>query len=329
MKLETTTWFRTILVLAVLFCIGYGICLLSRDDEIAKTLSGIALISTGVFCFVWSLFPASSGICDIRRTAAINKILSVTGYVLALILLAIGIVLLTRPEEFIAGHLVCGLGFACWSTATVATAVARFRKTDASDADRNDDSSSQQKLWLEIFAAFPVLATWTWPILLLSGSADSFFYIAGHIMGAIACICTALLVSFAAVLRQKPNTYLRFIAFAAILWGVLQFALQYGQPNDFVGFLLIGSGIVCWSLSFPIGASIVPVHTDERRSDSITLFPFVLFIISLLMSIFLFEEAELAAKFLFPARMFLGFAAICLTAFAVTGILQIKTRSKA
>ena len=61
MKLETTTWFRTILVLAVLFCIGYGICLLSRDDEIAKTLSGIALISTGVFCFVWSLFPASSG----------------------------------------------------------------------------------------------------------------------------------------------------------------------------------------------------------------------------------------------------------------------------
>ena len=70
MKLETTTWFRTILVLAVLFCIGYGICLLSRDDEIAKTLSGIALISTGVFCFVWSLFPASSGICDILPTTA-------------------------------------------------------------------------------------------------------------------------------------------------------------------------------------------------------------------------------------------------------------------
>lgn len=234
--------------------------------------------------------------------------------------------LLNHPEHFIAGHIACGLGLAAWSTATITATVARSQKRNNSTDNPTEDSVSQQKLWLEISAAFPVLATWTWAVLLLSGNADESYYIAGHIMGAIACLCTALLVSFVAILRQKQNGYLRIIAFAAIIWGVIQFALQYGQSTDFVGFILIGSGIVCWSLSFPIAASILPARAEEQKNESIALFPFVLFIICLLISLFLFEEAGLNAKFLFPARMFLGFGAFCLTSFAATGLIQIRTR---
>ncbi len=326
MKFETTTWFRTILIATVLFTLGYGICLLTRNDEITKTLSGISLISTGVFCFLWSLFPASSGICSIRRSATVNKMLSAIGYILALILLGAGIVLLNHSNNFIAGHVACGIGLATWGTATITTAAALLKKKNTSPNSQNENSVLQRKLWLEISAAFPVLATWTWTILLLSNSVDDAYYITGHIMGAFACVCTALLASFAVLLRQKQNGYLRIIAFAAIIWGIVQFALQYGQPTDFVGFILIGSGIVCWSLSFPIAAWTIPSESGKQKTESISLFPFVLFVICLLMSIFLFEEADLNAKFLFPARMFLGFGAICLTSFAVTGIIQIKTK---
>ena len=326
MKFETATLFKTIPVVTVLFCLGYGIYLLTGNDEITKTLSGTALIFTSVFCFLWSIFPASIGTYKKRQNSAAKKSVPLYGYIASLALIVIGIMLLNHPEHFIAGHIACGLGLAAWSTATITATVARSQKRNNSTDNPTEDSVSQQKLWLEISAAFPVLATWTWAVLLLSGNADESYYIAGHIMGAIACLCTALLASFAAVLRQKQNGYLRVIAFAAIIWGVVQFALQYGQPTDFVGFILIGSGIVCWSLFFPIAATVIPARAEEQKNESIALFPFVLFIICLLISLFLFEEAGLNAKFLFPARMFLGFGAFCLTSFAATGLIQIRTR---
>lgn len=326
MKFETATLFRTIPFVTVLFCLGYGTYLFTGNDEITKTLSGAALIFTGVFCFLWSTFPASVGTCKKRQNSAVKKSVPLFGYIASLALIVTGIMLLNHPEHFIAGHIACGLGLAAWGTATITATAARSGKKNNSADNQNEDPVSQQKLWLEISAAFPVLATWTWTVLLLSDSADEFYYIAGHIMGAMACLCTALLVSFAAILRQKQNEYLRIIAFAAIIWGVIQFALQYGQPTDFVGFILIGSGIVCWSLSFPIAATIIPARTEEQKNESIALFPFVLFIICLLISLFLFEEAGLNTKFLFPARMFLGFGAFCLTSFAATGLIQIRTR---
>lgn len=327
MKFETATLFRTIPFVTVLFCLGYGTYLFTGNDEITKTLSGVALISTGVFCFLWSIFPSSVGTYKKRQNSATKKSVPLYGYIASLALIVIGIMLLNHPEHFIAGHIACGLGLAAWSTATITATAARSQKrNNSTDNPPTEDSVSQQKLWLEISAAFPVLATWTWTVLLLSGNTDGSYYIAGHIMGAIACLCTALLVSFAAILRQKPNGYLRIIAFVAIIWGVIQFALQYGQPTDFVGFILIGSGIVCWSLFFPIAATVIPARTEKQKNESIVLFPFVLFIICLLISLFLFEEAGINTKFLFPARMFLGFGAFCLTSFAATGLIQIRTK---
>ena len=75
-------------------------------------------------------------------------------------------------------------------------------------------------------------------------------------MGGIACICTSLIALVASIVRQERNVYadrekkiwprlVLIMGTIATIWGLIVIFVYYGQTRDFVGFVLIGLGLVC------------------------------------------------------------------------------------
>ena len=82
-------------------------------------------------------------------------------------------------------------------------------------------------------AALLALATWIWTFLLLAKSdVHNAYYVAGHVMAGIACICTSLVALVATIVRQIRNSYshaerkwwpvmVLAMGTLSILWGLL------------------------------------------------------------------------------------------------------------
>lgn len=174
--------FRAIPLLMALFCFGYGAFVLHEGLDSAKFVAGPVVFSLGMICI--ALFATAATI--IRQIIhTYNPIaryaLPVIGYLAAVLTIIYGWNYMheaATASNFVAGHVICGVGFITACVATTATASTRFTLIPA-NSERTDRlqpadafNSSQGYILIAVATLMAVMA-WIWAFWLLSKAAST------------------------------------------------------------------------------------------------------------------------------------------------------------
>ena len=287
--------FRAIPLVMALFCFFYGGYIYLWGDDSSRMIAGPVVFFLGSICI--ALFATAATIIrQIIHTynPFAKYFLPILGYSVALATFICGIAIFKDTEVaefFVAGHIVCGLGLITGCVATAATVSTRFslipeNSTSPSREINAKGFTQQQELIFESIAAFFAALAWAWTIVLLAGGSTPHF-VAGSVMG-----------------------------------GLIVIFVYYGQTRDFVGFVLIGLGLVCYSISSKVILLVKIWKAEFPLAARIPLIPVLTALICLFLASFLFEEAVYKEKFFVPARVIVGLGAICFTLFSIVSILE-------
>lgn len=337
--------FRAIPLLMALFCFGYGAFVLHEGLDSAKFVAGPVVFSLGMICI--ALFATAATI--IRQIIhTYNPIaryaLPVIGYLAAVLTVIYGWNYMheaATASNFVAGHVICGVGFITACVATTATASTRFTLIPA-NSERTDQlqpadafNSSQGYILIAVATLMAVMA-WIWAFWLLSKSSEhNAYYVAGHVMAGLACICSSLVALVATIVCQIRNNYTKserkqwpalvlIMGSISILWGLLVLANSNPALSS-TGYIMIGLGLVCYSISSKVILLATIWRNTFKLANRIPLIPVFTALACLFLSAFLFEMASLHNAYFVPARVLAGLGGICFTLFSIVSILESGT----
>ena len=94
------------------------------------------------------------------------------------------------------------------------------------------------------------------------------------------------------------------------------------EAISFVGFVLIGLALICWSISSKVILLAKIWHADFPLANRIPIIPVLTALACLFLAAFLYEAALSEPKYFVPARVLTGFGAICFTLYSIVSILE-------
>lgn len=333
--------FRAIPLVMAAFCFGYGAYIYAAGDDPSRLTAGPVIFFLGSICV--ALYCTAATI--IRQiigtyTQAAKYLFPAIGYMFALLTIICGVFILTShmTGSFVTGHVVCGLGLIAACVSTAATSSTRFSLIPKNSADStfsvNAAGFSRGQAALLIFIAAAIAATaWVWCIILYVLGTLPAHIVAGSVMFGIACVCTSLIALVASIARQVRGSYTmaergRWMGLVLIM-GCLAFILGlilifafWGETINFVGFVLIGLALICWSISSKVILLAKIWHTQFALANRIPIIPVLTALICLFLAAFLYEAALFEPKYFVPARVLCGFGAICFTLYSIVSILE-------
>ena len=189
------------------------------------------------------------------------------GYLFALGTMIWGICWITSPEPrnlFVPGHVICGVSLIAACISTAATSSTKFTLIPVNSRGTSDKinpngfSATTETVLIGLTVLFSAVA-WIWAIVLLSGSGSD-HWVAGSVMAGLACILYEFDRAGCRVyLRQIRNDYgendrkywprlVFFMGTICIVGGIVEL-LAAPVPVNTTGFILIGLGLVCFSIS--------------------------------------------------------------------------------
>ena len=184
------------------------------------------------------------------------------------------------------------------------------------------------------------LIAWAWAIVLLSRSSEgAYFFVAGTVMGGLACICTSLIALVASIAKQIRNTYgesdrknwpklVLVMGTVAFIWGLVVILAMAGNVANTTGFIMMGLGLVCFSISSKVILLARVWKQSFALASRIPLIPVLTALLCLFLAAFLFEEGGYDNAFFVPARVLVGLGAICFCLFSIVSILESGTSKK-
>ncbi len=339
--------FRAIPLVMAAFCFAYGAFVFAAGDDPSRLTAGPVVFFLGSICV--ALYCTAATI--IRQiigsyNAAAKYLFPAIGYTFAIITLICGIFIITSHATgaYVTGHVVCGLGLITMCVATAATSSTRFTLISKNSADSTFSINARgfsggQVSLLVAIASLAATTAWIWCIILFARATLPAHVVAGGVMFGIACVCTSLIALVASISRQSRGSYkmsekskwmglvLTMGALSFIL-GLIFIFVYWGEPINFVGFVMIGLALICWSISSKIILLAKIWHADFPLANRIPIIPVVTALTCLFLAAFLYEEALFAAKYFVPARVLMGFGAICFTLFSIVSILESGTSKK-
>ena len=245
---------------------------------------------------------------------------------------------------YVTGHVVCGLGLITACVSTAATSSTRFSLIPKNSGDSsfsiNPAGFSRGQSSLLIFIVSAVAAgAWLWCILLFSIGTLPAHIVAGSVMFGIACVCTSLIALVASIARQARGSYTmgerrRWMSLVlcmgglAFVLGLIMIFTFRGESINFVGFVLIGLALICWSISSKVILLAKIWHADFPLANRIPIIPVLTALACLFLAAFLYEAALFETKYFVPARVLTGFGAICFTLYSIVSILESGANKK-
>lgn len=340
--------FRAIPLLMALFCFGYGWFVLAYGTDPSKYVAGPVVFSLGMICI--ALFSTAATIIRqiIHTFGKISRYaLPVLGYLAALLTVIAGIYLMRSGDSasFVAGHVICGVGLITACVSTTATSSTRFTMITVNSKKTGHDVPPEafthaQELILIAIACLLALAAWIWAFSLLAHSGDgSKYFVAGHVMIGLACICTSLIALVATIARQIRNIFtpkerklwpvlVLVMGSLCVVWGIILILSTPNPANGVTGFIMIGLGLVCYSISSKVILLSKIWRHEFKLSNRIPLIPIFTALACLFLSAFLFELGSVHVYYFVPARVLAGLGGICFTLFSIVSILESGTSSK-
>ena len=318
--------FRAIPLAMALFCFGYGAFIYGYGDAGNRVVAGPVVFSLGMICI--ALFcTAATIIRQIIHTynETTKYILPIVGYLAALITVISGICIFsnaTSPSAFVAGHVITGVGFITACVATAATSSTRFSlipensKATGNEVPQGAFSVGQRRAMIILAIVISIIA-WVWAFVLLGNShSHPAYFVAGHVMVGLACICTSLIALVATIARQVRNDYSE------------KERNKWPKLVLLMGYIMLGLGLVCYSISSKVILLAKIWRREFKLANRIPMIPVLTALTCLFLAAFVFELATVHADYFIPARVLVGLGAICFTLFSIVSILESGTSSK-
>jgi hypothetical protein len=347
MNYQISVLFRAIPILMGALSAGMGAFVLTHASGPDAYVAGRVLVFLAAICVC--LFATAATIIRqlIHRYTTFDRVLypalafAATGTTIGY---GVSTLETARPEDFVAGHVVAGIGLICGCVFTVATVSTQFSliPTNSSSPEGSQPLSPPPfpRPAARVLLAVPVvlaLAAWIWAITLLAGvggSTATARFTAGHVMVGLAAVCTCLIGLVASILRQVANTYIRGerllwppLAFSmgllSLVWGLVLVVVQRNGGWITPGFVLIGLGLICWSILTKELLLALVWRRVAPLANRVPLIPVGTALACLFLAAFLFEWADPNA--LIAARVLTGFGAVCFSLFSIVSILESGT----
>lgn len=318
-------------------------------DDAAREVAGPVVFFLGAICL--ALYATAATI--IRQLIhkfhpALKYLIPGFGYLVALVTLCMGIWIFTtggNSNFTVSGHVVAGIGLISACVSTAATASTKFylipvnSNSTVQTINQEGFSALTEKVLIGLTVLFS-LAAWIWAIILLSrGEVGTYYFVAGSVMGGLACICTSLIALVASISRQIRNDYTErdrknwpklvlFMGSVCVIWGLIIIFSMIGQAASTTGFIMIGLGLVCYSISSKVILLAKVWRQEFALANRIPIIPIITALLALFFGAFLFEEALYDMAFFVPARVLVGLGAICFCLFSIVSILESGTSKK-
>lgn len=349
MNYKVSVLFRAIPVLMGAVSAASGGYVLAHASGPSARVAGLVLIFLAAICLC--LFSTAATIIRqlIGRFSALDRVLyPALGFAVSGVTVGYGLSLLTEtprpPPDFVAGHVVFGVGMICVCVSSVATASTRFVLiTENSALPEGSPPRSPAPfgpLTVRVLLALPALAalvTWVWAFVLLAGGgggAAAGRFTAGHVMAGLALVCTCLIGLVASILRQIQNTYTRrervlwpaaaaCLGAVGIVWGLLVLALHDRSTQLSAGYVVIGLGLICWSILSKVLLLALVWRRKAPLANRVPLIPVGTALLCLFLASFLFESADSAV--VVAARVLIGLGGVCFSLFSIVSILESGT----
>lgn len=340
--------FRAIPVVMAFICFFLGGFIFMYGSDAAREVAGPVVFFLGAICL--ALYATAATI--IRQLIHkfhpfLKYLIPGFGYLVASVTIALGIWIFTQgPTNYIvSGHVVCGVGLIAACVSTAATSSTKFYLIPVNSSSGNktvnkEGFSAMTEHVLIILAVLFSLVAWIWCIVLLSRiSEGAEYFVAGTVMGGLACICSSLVALVASISRQIRNDYgekdrhtwpkvVFFFGFVTLIWGIIVILTMIGNAANTTGFIMIGLGLVCFSISSKVLLLAKVWRQEFALANRIPLIPVVTALLCLFIAAFLFEEGTTDNAFFVPARVLVGLGAICFCLFSIVSILESGTSKK-
>lgn len=341
--------FRAIPVVMAFICFCLGGFIFLYGDDGARQVAGPVVFFLGAICL--ALYATAATI--IRQLihkfhTALKYIIPSFGYVVAAITIAMGIVIFATAENsnfIVSGHVVAGVGLIAACVSTAATSSTKFYLIPVNSGasgnivNKEGFSATTQKTLIGLALLFSLVA-WVWAIVLLSRTGEgAYYFVAGTVMGGLACICTSLIALVASIAKQIRNTYTNHdrhmwpklvltMGSLAFIWGLVVIFAMVGNVANTTGFIMIGLGLVCFSISSKVILLAKVWKQTYALANRIPIIPVITALLCLFLAAFLFEEGMYDNAFFVPARVLVGLGAICFCLFSIVSILESGTSKK-
>ncbi len=210
--------FKLIPLIMGLICIALGGFVLESSGQSEYFVAGHVLISLAAICL--ALFTTAFIIIS-QLTRGVNTfyntLFPIIGYAGSIITMIWGWALLAgndvMADEFVAGHVIFGVGMIAACVSTVAASSGHFLLIPKNAAGSKSDGTPVQaysSLIGNCLIAVPVLLTllgFIWSITLLRSADITPHYVAGHVLLGLTAICACLIGLVATIVHQTRNTF--------------------------------------------------------------------------------------------------------------------------
>lgn len=340
--------FRAIPLFMAFICFFFGGFIFLYGNDVVRYVAGPVVFFLGAICL--ALFSTAATIIRqlIHSYSPVYKyLLPGFGYLVALVTFVWGMWMYGSESVsfLVSGHVICGIGLITACVSTAATSSTKFylipqnSHSGSTEINKEGFSVGAEKFLVGLTILFALIA-WTWCIVLLSqANTGSAYLVAGTVMGGLACICSSLVALVASIARQIRNNYgeldrnfwPKFVFFwgtVCVIWGVVLIFALLGKAANTTGFIMIGLGLVCFSISSKVLLLAKVWRQEYALANRIPLIPVITALLCLFMAAFLFEEGVYDNAFFVPARVLTGLGAICFCLFSIVSILESGTSKK-
>ncbi len=233
-------------------------------------VAGHVLISLAAICL--ALFTTAFIIIS-QLTRGVNTfyntLFPIIGYAGSIITMIWGWALLAgndvMADEFVAGHVIFGVGMIAACVSTVAASSGHFLLIPKNAAGSKSDGTPVQaysSLIGNCLIAVPVLLTllgFIWSITLLRSADITPHYVAGHVLLGLTAICACLIGLVATIVHQTRNTFstkehwlwcywVIFLGSITVLQGIYVLVSSDASARLAPGIILICLGMICYSI---------------------------------------------------------------------------------
>ena len=341
--------FRAIPVVMAFICFFLGGFIFLYGDDGAREVAGPVVFFLGAICL--ALYATAATIIRqlIHKFHTVLKYaIPAFGYVVAAITIIVGIWIFVTAENsnfIVSGHVVAGVGLIAACVSTAATSSTKFYLIPSNSAVSGNEvnkagfSATTQNI-LILLSVLISLVAWVWAVVLLSRTGEgAYYFVAGTVMGGLACICTSLIALVASIAKQIRNTYtdqdrrmwpklVLVMGTIAFVWGIIVILAMVGNVANTTGFIMIGLGLVCFSISSKVILLAKVWKQSFALANRIPVIPIITALLCLFLGAFLFEEGLYDYAFFVPARVLIGLGAICFCLFSIVSILESGTSKK-
>jgi uncharacterized membrane protein len=192
-----------------------------------------------------------------------------------------------------------------------------------------------------VLGAIPVvlaIVVWSFSIANLVMPTTPGTFTVGHVVAGLSLICTSLIALVQSILRQVQNTYgerdrtvwpwlVIVMGSISMIWGIVLLALNSETYYLTPGFVMIGLGLVCFSILSKVGLLALVWRRTFDLANRVPLIPVLTALTCLFLAAFVFQAAVTDSNVFIPARVLVGLGAICFSLYSIVSILESGTSS--